>query len=125
MAHELGVKVCIGTETPLVIPGNSEKTYGINRYDQVVSELYRGMFTRIMKTMPIDYYWLWTPENWTWHGVDDADVRKPNRISGSPGRPCRRQGAFPAGNLRMGPWPSQRPDGIRQGLASGYTLQLH
>ena len=74
--HELGVKVCIGTETPLVIPGLCENIgMGFRpEDDQVVSELYRGMFTRIMKTMPIDYYWLWTPENWTWHGVEDADV---------------------------------------------------
>ena len=77
LAHEMGVKVCIGTETPLVIPETVKKRYGIQeKDDQVVSELYHGMFTRIMKTMPIDYYWLWTPENWTWHGVKDTDVLK-------------------------------------------------
>ncbi|MHC5055663.1 MAG: malectin domain-containing carbohydrate-binding protein [Planctomycetota bacterium] len=34
----------------------------------VVRELYRGMFGRIAKLYPVDYYWLWTPEGLTWGG---------------------------------------------------------
>ena len=33
-----------------------------------VEKLYRGMFTRILRACPTDYYWLWTPETWTWIG---------------------------------------------------------
>ena len=77
MAHELGVNVCVGTETPLVIPEIVKKRYGITKEsEEVTDELYRGMFTRIMKTMPVDYYWLWTPESWTWQGADAAEVQK-------------------------------------------------
>ena len=32
----------------------------------VVQELYEGMFRRIGQTHPLDYYWFWTPEGWTW-----------------------------------------------------------
>ncbi|UCF15083.1 MAG: hypothetical protein JSW59_16865, partial [Phycisphaerales bacterium] len=69
-AHALGVKTCVGTETPLVIPGALKerlKAKGKNPSDPaVVQELYEGMFQRIAKTYPLDYYWFWTPEGWTW-----------------------------------------------------------
>ena len=31
-----------------------------------MQELYEGIFRRIMLTHPLDYYWFWTPEGWTW-----------------------------------------------------------
>lgn len=40
-----------------------------------VTKLYEGTFRRIKQTYPIDYYWLWTPEDWTWRGATDAQVR--------------------------------------------------
>lgn len=43
------------------------------RPDQIRS-LYEGMFTRIKAAHPLDYYWLWTPEGWTWEGVPKATV---------------------------------------------------
>ena len=48
----------------------------------VVQELYEGMFQRIAKTHPLDYYWLWTPEGWTWsrctqQQIDADDGRFP------------------------------------------------
>lgn len=30
--------------------------------------LYEGMFTRIMRTHPLDYFWLWTYEMWAYGG---------------------------------------------------------
>lgn len=30
--------------------------------------LYEGMFRRIAAAYPVDDYWLWTPEAWTWYG---------------------------------------------------------
>jgi hypothetical protein len=41
-----------------------------------VERLYEGIFTRIMKTHPLDYYWFWTPETWTWQDVDKKTVEK-------------------------------------------------
>lgn len=76
-ARLLGVKVCVGTETPLIIPKEVKLKYQVQaETDDQIKEIYRGMFTRIQKTYPIDYYWLWTPEGWTWQGASDAVVAK-------------------------------------------------
>jgi hypothetical protein len=77
-ARELGIKTCIGTETPLTIPKMVKehlKAEGINPDDpKVVQHIYEGMFQRIKSTHPLDYYWLWTPEGWTWGGASDEQV---------------------------------------------------
>ncbi len=71
-AKALGVKTCIGTETPLTIPRLVQerlKSEGKDPKDPaVVRGIYEGMFRRIQAAYPVDYYWLWTPENWTWGG---------------------------------------------------------
>lgn len=41
-----------------------------------LEQLYTGMFLRIMRTHPLDYYWFWTPEGWTWSGVSEQEVRR-------------------------------------------------
>jgi len=67
-ASTLGIKTCVGTETPLTIPKPLRerlKERGKNPDDpSVVQEIYEGMFTRISKTHDLDYYWFWTPERW-------------------------------------------------------------
>lgn len=63
-ARRLGVKTCVGTEVPLAIPRAVAlrlASLGAN-----VDQLYEGMFERIARTHPLDYYWLWTPEAWVW-----------------------------------------------------------
>jgi hypothetical protein len=71
-ARSLGVKTCIGTETPLTIPKLVEARLQAQGKDPknsaTVRELYEGMFRRIAALYPVDYYWLWTPEDWTWGG---------------------------------------------------------
>lgn len=71
-ARKLGVKTCIGTETPLVVPAKVQdrlRRLGRDPRDpSVVRRLYEGTFRRIQNTHPLDYYWLWTPESWTWEG---------------------------------------------------------
>ena len=71
-ARLLGVKTCIGTETPLTIPKELKAhltQQGKNPDDPAIArELYEGMFRRIARVYPVDYYWLWTPEDWTWGG---------------------------------------------------------
>ncbi|MDZ7607278.1 MAG: hypothetical protein U5K79_17230, partial [Cyclobacteriaceae bacterium] len=76
-AKELGFTTCAGTETPISIPEQMKSKYGITRAtDADTKEIYKGMFARITKTYPLDYYWLWTPESWTWAEVKDEDVAK-------------------------------------------------
>jgi hypothetical protein len=77
-AQEVGVKTCIGTETPIIIP---KQVFGHLRLlgkdpkdPKVVQEVYEGIFQRIKDTHPLDYYWFWTPEDWTWNGVDQSKV---------------------------------------------------
>ncbi len=71
-AHAIGVKTCVGTETPLSIPNAVKerlKAQGKDPSDPaVIQEVYKGMFQRIARAYPVDYYWLWTPEGWTWGG---------------------------------------------------------
>ncbi len=79
-AHRLGVKTCVGTETPLTVPkavAHRLRALGKDPADPAVLQaLYEGMFRRIGRAYPIDYYWLWTPEGWTWHGASDEQIDK-------------------------------------------------
>ena len=70
-AQRLGVKTCVGTETPLHIPERLEKHVG---EEAEAEDIYRGTFRRIMQSYPVDYYWLWTPEEWTWSGTSEKQV---------------------------------------------------
>jgi hypothetical protein len=78
-AHQVGVKTCVGTETPLVIPRLVQqrlKALGKNPGDRtVVQELYEGIFRHAAEAYPLDYYWFWTPEGWTWSGVKDEEIK--------------------------------------------------
>ena len=77
-AHSLGIKTCIGTETPLVVPKRVKERIapGAEPTPEQIEKLYEGIFTRIAQTHPVDYYWFWTPENWTWEGVKPEVVQK-------------------------------------------------
>ncbi len=71
-AKSFGIKTCVGTEIPLTIPEEVQeriKRNGKNTQSEgVVQALYEGMFEWIKQNYPVDYYWFWTPENWTWGG---------------------------------------------------------
>jgi hypothetical protein len=72
LARQLGVKTCLGTEAPLSIPDPVQKQLEAQGKKptgpEAVRAVYEGTFKRIMAAHPLDYYWLWTEENWTWHG---------------------------------------------------------
>lgn len=79
-ARSLGIKTCIGTETPLVVPREVRRRLGVDDPAAPISQedilrLYEGIFTRIARAHPVDYYWFWTPENWTWEGVKKDAVQ--------------------------------------------------
>jgi len=97
-AHRLGVRTCIGTETPLQIPQAVRRhleAKGLSVTNgATVQQLYQGMFKRIAKTQRLDYYWLWTPEDWTWGGnkpaqyaATIADIRAAQAALDELGRP--------------------------------------
>jgi hypothetical protein len=71
-ANRLGVKTCVGTESPLTLPKvlrERLKAQSKKPDDPAtVREVYEGMFRRIAASHPLDYFWLWTPEGWTWGG---------------------------------------------------------
>jgi hypothetical protein len=75
----LGIKTCVSTQGPLSIPPLVQerlRAAGKNPADPaVVEEVYEGMFRRIVQTYPLDYYSLWTTEDWTWYGAPDKDVQ--------------------------------------------------
>lgn len=82
LARDLGVKTCIGTETPITFPAEvrqallaQDKNMGLGQARQ---EAYEAMFARIEATHPLNYYWLWTSEDWTWSGErpGEADAVK-------------------------------------------------
>jgi len=72
-ARRLGVETCVGTETALTVPDLVKKRLAGAARDPkdpaVAKNLYKAMFERIAAAYPIDYYWFWTNEGWTW---DDA-----------------------------------------------------
>jgi len=78
-ARALGVKICVGTETTLTIPdlvGQRLREEGKDPRDPaVVRELYRGIFSRISAAYPIDTYWLWTDESWTWSDASPERIK--------------------------------------------------
>lgn len=79
-ARRLEIKTCVGTETPLAIPkfvAERLKNAGKDPKDPaVVQELYEGIFKRAANTYDLDYYWFWTPEDWTWSGVKPELISK-------------------------------------------------
>lgn len=72
-AHRFGVRTCVGTEIPLtdrerLLPHELRahlRQRGLSVADRdTLKDLYKGTFLRAMRTYPLDYYWLWTPESW-------------------------------------------------------------
>ncbi|MES2731855.1 MAG: alpha-glucuronidase family glycosyl hydrolase [Bacteroidota bacterium] len=80
LAQKLGVQTCLGTETPLTIPSQVKARLRSQNKDPesdaTRQELYEGMFSRIKAAYPLNYYWFWTPEGWTWEGESQEAVER-------------------------------------------------
>lgn len=67
-ARRLGIKTCVGTELPLGVPkalAARLQAQGLKSDDPaVIRRLYEGTFLRLMRKVPVDYYWLWAAEIW-------------------------------------------------------------
>ena len=87
-ARRLGIKTCVGTELPLGVPkalAARLEARGMKPDDPaVIRRLYEGTFLRLMRKMPVDYYWLWAPEIWLgqdpgcsgWEMTSSANVER-------------------------------------------------
>lgn len=79
-ATALGIRTCIGTETPLTLPEKLRarlEQEGMDPADpRTIRLVYEGIFKRIVKAHPLDYYWLWTPEDWTWKGNTEKQAEQ-------------------------------------------------
>ncbi len=77
-ARRLGVQTCVGTEAPLTVPKlvrERLKGQGKDANDPAVKQaLYEGVFRRAAQAYPLDYYWFWTPEGWTWDGTKPEQI---------------------------------------------------
>ena len=68
-ARRLGVKSCVGTQSPINSPNEDLKELS-------KKDIFRGIFSRIKATHPLDYYWIWTPETWTLKGSDPKEFNE-------------------------------------------------
>ena len=79
LARRFGVLTCAGMEAPLTIPALvRERLIKAGRDPKnpaVVKDLYKGVFQRIMAAYPLDIYWFWTTESWTWSDAGEAEVK--------------------------------------------------
>jgi len=92
-ARHLGASTAVGTELPLGLePKGPEVDYDwirgmpplLNkrltslgkdpRDPSTIKAIYKGIFERIKRTHPLDFYWLWSWEVWSMHGVSDAQI---------------------------------------------------
>ncbi len=83
------------------------------------------MFERIMKTHPLDYYWLWTDENWTWSPVTQQQI---DAVMGDfrGGRGGGEgEGPVHAGHVRLGAGAAAKPGLVRQIAAEADGDGLH
>ena len=67
-ARRLGIKTCVGTETPLGVPkllAEKLQAQGMKPDDPAtIRRLYEGTFLRLMRKIQPDYYGFCTPEVW-------------------------------------------------------------
>jgi len=92
-AGNLGVSTAIGTELPMGLeprgpevdydwirgmpPSLRERIASFGKDPQdpsTIKEIYKGIFERIKRTHPLDYYWLWAWEVWSMHGASDKQI---------------------------------------------------
>ena len=129
-ARQVGVKTCVGTETPLIVPKLVQerlKAQGKNPGDPaVVQELYEGIFRRAAAGLPAGLLLVLDARRLDVvgreRGTDQGDDGRPGRCDRGP-REGRR--AVQAGDLRLGAGTAAGPGDVRQGAAQRGGGELH
>ena len=76
-ARKLGVKTAIGLEMTLtrgghpIISDELKARISNPTSDATIKDIYKGVFTRIKRAHPLDYFWLWMDEN---QEISEADA---------------------------------------------------
>jgi hypothetical protein len=122
-AKSMGLKTATGTTTPLMLPksvlGRMKKLgyklkydtdihvyRGHTRYDvdpKLTAKIYEGIFKRIMKTHPLDYYWFWTDESWRFKPNLVAETVKDMQIGVKTGKAMKVPFKFASTGWIVGP----------------------
>ena len=128
-ARRLGVKTCVGTEAPLTIPAGPAQRLRAqgksSRDPAVVREIYETTFRRIMASHPLDYYWIWTPEGWTWTGNNEAQYQATVADIKLAIEAWKASRALSTCHVRLGPRSGTRPGGVRPRSAQGHSYDRH
>ncbi len=130
LARKLGVKTCVGTETALTIPElvreRLQKEGRDAKDPTVVKDVYKGIFGRIAKAYPVDYYWLWTNENWTWSDASPEEIKAVTTDLAMAVEAWKELApAVQPGHMRLGPRPALESDPLRPGPAPQRGHELH
>lgn len=80
-ARRRGMRCCLGLEIPLVMPNELREQLAASGLDPESREahllVWRGIFRRIVRTHPLDMFWLYVPEHWVWaQTVPEKDVQR-------------------------------------------------
>jgi hypothetical protein len=113
-ARRLGIKTCVGTELPLGVPKELAarlEARGMKLDDPaVIQRLYEGTFLRLMRKIPVDYYWLWASEVWLgrepgssgWEVTSRANVERDLGLAEAAARSVRAPFGFATCGWRLG-----------------------
>jgi hypothetical protein len=113
-AGRLGINTCVGTELPLGIPpmlASKLKSSGMDPGNpEVIGKLYEGTFLRLMRKMPVDYFWFWLPEIWLgsepgcrgWEITTEKNVKRDLKLIESAAENLRVPFRFATSGWRLG-----------------------
>lgn len=113
-ARRLGIKTCVGTESPLGVPpmlAQRLQAKGLKPDDPaVIGRLYEGTFQRVMRKLQPDYFWFWTPEVWLgmqpgcsgWEMTTTANVERDLKLAEAAAKAVQAPFGLAASGWRLG-----------------------
>ncbi|MCX6880230.1 MAG: hypothetical protein NTW21_41465 [Verrucomicrobia bacterium] len=113
-ARRLGIKTCVGTETPLGVPkllAEKLEAKGMKADDPAtIRRLYEGTFQRLMRKIQPDYYGFCTPEVWLgmqpgcpgWEITTTANVERDLGLAEAAAKSVQASFGMATGGWRLG-----------------------